>query len=175
MNISFRKLYSDRPMVSDDGRVNYMVDVEDAEIWMRTRNLRGEANKFGSRTMNFDIWLDDCPEVDDMIRDGWGVKEYVPKSDEYEPRKHINIVCSFRDKDGNALRRQPKIIMITNGKQTELNEETCNMFDDVEIVHADLTFRPYNWDVNGKQGVKAYLDTIYFEIEEGGFAAKYAE
>ena len=65
--------------------------------------------------------------------------------------------------------------MLTGRKRTNLNEESIDCLDYAEMLNVDLTISPYNWNVNGKSGVKAYLRNMYVTIREDRLAEKYAE
>ena len=44
-----------------------------------------------------------------------------------------------------------------DGKETFLTEETAGILDSTDIEDATVEIRPYNYDVDGKTGCKAYL------------------
>ena len=69
----------------------------------------------------------------------------------------------------------PKIMLISGGNRTLLDESNIAILDTAEISKCDLIIRPYNWDVNGNSGVKAYVKTMYVTIEDDDFGGRYAQ
>ena len=58
---------------------------------------------------------------------------------------------------------------------TELSEDMVSIVDEINIRSVNLDVRPYDWEVNGKTGRTAYLQSMEAIQEIDRFAARYAE
>ncbi len=146
------------------GRVNGTIEIENARIGFR--NFVGAAGRFnGPGKRNFCVFLD-SPIAETLLSDGWNIKYLTPKDEEDEPIPYLQVSVSY---DHIA----PKIMLITKSGKTLLDESSIPLLDWAEIKTVDLVIRPYNWEVQGKVGVKGYVKSMYVTIVEDNFAAKY--
>lgn len=139
--------------------------VEDAQLVFRNfSGKEGPYNREGER--DFSVFLpEDVAKV--MLDDGWNVKALASR-DEGEPdRPYVQVSVNFKN-------RPPRIVMITSTGRTNITEDSVGVLDWADFENVDLICRGYEWDVNGKQGVKAYLQSLYVTIEEDALARKYA-
>jgi hypothetical protein len=138
-------------------------------IFRNFEGKEGQYNRAGDR--NFAVLLD-AGVAEAMSTDGWNVKWLKPREDAEEgeePQAYLQVTANF-DKG-----RPPRVVMITTRGRTNLDENTVEMLDWADIQNTDMIVRPYEWSVNGKTGVKAYLQSIYVTVEEDDLERKYAE
>ena len=70
--------------------------------------------------------------------------------------------------------RGPAAYVVSGDQVTKLNEDTIDMLDEIDIQSVDMDIRPYDWEVNGKEGRSAYLQAINVIQNIDRFGAKYA-
>jgi len=137
-------------------------------IFRNFSGKEGQYNREGDR--NFAVLLAD-DVANKMAEDDWNIKWLKPREDAEEdemPQAYLQVSVNFKG-------RPPRIVMITYRGRTNLDESTIEMLDWADILNVDLIVRPYEWSVQGKTGVKAYLQSIYVTIEEDELEKKYAE
>ena len=138
--------------------------LEDVRIIFRNfAGQEGMYNRAGDR--NFAVVLD-SEMAHQLAEEGWNVKLLKPREEGDEPQPYLSVTVSYKQ-------RPPLIKLITSTSQTELDEESVEMLDWVDIAQVDLVVRPYEWEVSGKTGIKAYLQSLYVWIIEDPLQLKY--
>jgi len=137
-------------------------------IFRNFAGKEGQYNREGDR--NFGVILpEDVAEA--MLADGWNVKYLQPREEEEDETQTPWLSVSVNFDKG----KPPKIMLVTDRGRTALDEKTVDTLDWADITNVDLIVRPYHWEVSGRTGVKAYLQSMYVTIEEDALERKYAE
>lgn len=137
------------------------------------KNFAGKEGKYNAEgDRNFGVIIPDQEKAEAMLADGWNIKYLKPREDDEEGEETPWLSVTVNFKKG----RPPQIFLVTQEgrKRTPLTEQTVEQLDWAEIVTADLIVRPYNWDVNGNTGIKAYVQSLYVTIEEDPLMRKYS-
>lgn len=145
------------------------VTIQGARIIFRNFvGKEGKYNREGDR--NFGVILP--PDIAEaMANDGWNVKTLKPREDDEDEVETPWISVSVNFEKG----RPPKIWLVTQEgrKRTPMNADTVEQLDWAEIINCDLIIRPFAWEVSGRDGIKAYLQTMFITIEEDELETKY--
>ena len=141
-----------------------ILQIDDARIVYR--NFSGTGSKFNREgDRNFAAVIPDQDVVDELVNRGWNVKIKPPRDEDDTPFMFLPVKIKFNE-------RGPKVYLQSGDKMVELDEESIDCLDDVDILSVDLDIRPYDWEVNGKQGRTAYLQSIHVVQEVDRFAAR---
>lgn len=142
------------------------VTLEDVRIAFRNfSGVEGRFNPPGKR--NFLALLpDDIANL--MAEDGWKIGHLKSRDEDEEPQAFLPVAVSFAN-------RPPRIVMITSRGKTPLDEGMVSLLDWAEILKVDLIVRPYQWDVSGKSGIKAYVQSMFITLFEDELERKYID
>jgi len=141
------------------------INISNARIGFRNfSGKEGQFNPAGNR--NFVVFLDNIADAKALESEGWNIRWLKPR----DPGEGEQPIISVRVAFGAY---PPKIVLVSKKGLTPLNEEDISILDWAEIKEIDLTIRPYNYEVQGKKGVKAYLKTMYVTLQEDQWESKY--
>lgn len=141
-----------------------ILQIDDARIIYRNfSGVGGKFNREGDR--NFAVVIPDQEAADALIKEGWNVKIKPPREDGDSPFMYLPIKVKFNE-------RGPACYLVTGTRMNRLDEHTVSCLDDVDISSVDMDVRPYDWNVNGKDGRTAYLQSIKVTQQIDRFAAE---
>lgn len=134
-------------------------------IFRNFAGREGQYNREGDR--NFCILLEDDVAAA-MAKDNWNIKTLKARDEDEVEQAYLQVSVNFKG-------RPPRVVMVTSRGRTTLHESEVEILDWADILTADVIINPYEWAVNGKTGVKAYLRSIFVTINEDALELKYAE
>lgn len=144
-----------------------ILQIDDARIIFR--NFSGEPSKYNREgDRNFALVIPNSDLAERLSEDGWNVKINDPREEGDDPFIYLPIKVKFNEKG-------PNVYLISGSRKNKLDEESVGILDDIDIRSVSMDIRPYDWEVNGKTGRAAYLQSIEVIQEIDRFAARYAE
>lgn len=133
-------------------------------------NFSGAKRQFNDEgKRNFNLIIEDLALAEQLVKDGWNIKfpkpPEDPDMDPLPPMLKVNV--SYKVK-------APNVFVVSN-KKTRLDEDTIGLLDSMNFENIDLVINPSFYDFNGKQGISAYLSSMYVTPLKDEFADKYID
>ena len=143
-----------------------ILQIDDARIIHR--NFSGIGSKFNREgDRNFSIIIEDEEQANALIDEGWNVKIKAPKDEDDTPFMFLPVKVKFND-------RGPNVYLKTGNPVNNLDEDSIDCLDNIDIISVDIDIRPYEWEVNGKTGRTAYLQSMSVTQNIDRFAIRYS-
>lgn len=139
--------------------------IKDAEIYFK--NFRGRElpfNPAGKRTFCVRI---DGRKARKLKKDGWSIKTMYINRSRTKTRWYLPVTIyeSYADTKINS-----KVVAIISGGNIKtcklLHGNSLGLLDVVDIEHLNMVIRGYEYNVNGRHGIKAYLRNADFYISD---------
>ena len=143
-----------------------ILQIDDARIIFK--NFKGRGDKFNREgDRNFSLLIEDENTANALIKEGWNVKIKPGREEGDDPFMRLPVKVKFTDYG-------PNVYLVTGNRRNELDEESIGCLDNIEIESVDMDIRPYDWEVNGRTGRTAYLQSMEVVQRIDRFAARYS-
>lgn len=149
-----------------------MISLNNVRIIFRNfSGVRTQYNREGDR--NFAVVLSDMPEeAQHLLDEGWNVKINPAREEGEKDFIFMSVKVNYRGYS------KPRIYVERVGMDVEplkITEENIDMLDDIDIESVDVDIIPYDWTVNGRSGIAAYLKGMYVRQNVDRFEKRYNE
>lgn len=143
-----------------------ILQIDDARIIFKNFEGRGDKfNREGDR--NFSLLIEDPNTANALIKEGWNVKIKPGRDEDEGDFMRLPVKVKFTDYG-------PNVYLVSGDRRVELDEESIACLDNIDIESVDMDLRPYDWDVNGRTGRTAYLQSMQVIQRVDRFAERYA-
>ena len=142
-----------------------ILQIDDARIIFKNFEGRGDKfNREGDR--NFSLLIEDPDTADALPERGWNVKIKPGRDEDEEPFMRLPVKVKFTEYG-------PNVYLRTGDRVNKLDEESIGCLDNIDIESVSMDIRPYDWEVNGRTGRTAYLQSMEVVQRIDRFAARY--
>lgn len=143
-----------------------ILQIDDAKIIFK--NFEGRGDKFNREGVrNFSLLIEDPDTADALVKEGWNVKIKPGRDEDEEPFMRLPVKIKFTDYG-------PNVYLRTGDRVNKLDKESIGCLDNIDIDSVDMDIRPYDWEVNGRTGRTAYLQSMEVVQRIDRFAARYS-
>ena len=143
-----------------------ILQIDDARIIFKNFEGRGDKfNREGDR--NFSLLIEDTDIADALVKEGWNVRIKPARDEDEGDFMRLPVKVKFTDYG-------PNVYLITGDRKVELDEESIACLDNIDIESVDMDLRPYDWEVNGRVGRTAYLQSMAVVQRVDRFAERYS-
>lgn len=143
-----------------------ILQIDDAKIIFKNFEGRGDKfNREGDR--NFSLLIEDPDTAEALRNEGWNVKIKDNGEEDDIPFMRLPVKVKFTDYG-------PNVYLNSAGNVTKLDEESISCLDNIDIESVNMDIRPYDWEVNGREGRTAYLQSMEVVQRIDRFAARFA-
>lgn len=140
---------------------------------MANGRIKGQFNTNGAKT--FAITLNEEQALA-MEADGFNVKWPKPREDidPAEDNRQPTLMVTITNSADKQIHHSVSVFVVAgtdvNDPGVKLPHENYDQIDDMDIMFADVNMNVYDWEVNGKQGKKVYLQAMKLYIREVDFS-----